>query len=221
MTGADSPGQVGPSRCGGHLRIGTRRAEPSVAAGGRTKLGHPITGIGHEEGERMGLLRRRSTPGAGDATESAAPAARVRKPLTAARAKRMIGVGKAVAPLLAPYALAAAGVARARWDAYRAARLGVEPGQLAAYAGPGGALHARLSRMAEALDRLESGAEAPGTDAARRFAADTRPRLADLAVAVRAAEQMPTPRRRTAYRSIGAELDRLEIALLNHLGVLG
>jgi hypothetical protein len=164
---------------------------------------------------------RRATRKAGAATEEADAALARRKPLTAARAKRMIGVGKAVAPLLAPYALAAAGVARDRWDAYRAARLGVEPGQLGAYAGPGGALHARLSRMADTLDRLESGAEAHGTDAARRFAVETRPRLADLAVAVRAAEQMPTPRRRTAYRSIGAELDRLEIALLNHLGVRG
>jgi hypothetical protein len=49
---------------------------------------------------------------------------------------------------------------------------------------------------------------------------DTRPRLANLAVAVRAAEQMPTPRRRTTYRAIGAELDRIEIGLLGHLGVL-
>jgi Family of unknown function (DUF6474) len=174
---------------------------------------------GHEEGERMGLLRRRATPEAGAAIENAV--GRARKPFTAARAKRMIGVGKAVAPLLAPYALAAAAVARNRWDAYRATRLGVEPGQLAAYSGPGGALHARLSRMAEALDRLQSGAEAHGSGAARRFAVDMRPRLADLAVAVRAAEQMPGPRRRTAYRSIGAELDRIEIALLHHLGVRG
>jgi Family of unknown function (DUF6474) len=194
----------------------------------------------------MGLRRRRSTSGDGGAGEAAADveagatrsaraaressaaedagaalAHRTRKPLTAARAKRLIGVGKVVAPLLAPYALAAAGVARARWDAYRAARLGVEPGQLSAYTGPGGALHARLSRMAEALDGLDSGTGARSTDAARRFAHDTRPRLADLAVAVRAAEQMPTSRRRTAYRSIGAELDRLEVALLGHLGVRG
>jgi hypothetical protein len=193
----------------------------------------------------MGLRRRRPTSGredgAGEAAADVAATAtrragraarrvgatveeagnRARKPLTAARAKRMIGVGKAVAPLLAPYALAAAGVARERWDAYRAARLGVEPGQLSAYTGPGGALHARLSRMAEALDELESGADSHGSGAARRFAAETRPRLADLAVAVRAAEQMPASRRRTAYRSIGAELDRLEITLLHHLGVRG
>jgi hypothetical protein len=168
----------------------------------------------------MGLRRRRSTTS--DRVDGTAEEAgrRTGKPLTPARAKRMIGIGKAVAPLLAPYALAAAGAARARWDAYRAARLGVEPGQLTAYTRPGGALHARLSRMAQALDELESG-EANSTGAARRFATDTRPRLADLAVAVRAAEQMPGSRRRTAYRSIGAELDRLEIALLNHLGIRG
>ena len=125
-----------------------------------------------------------------------------------------------MAPLLAPYALAAAGAARARWDSHRAARLGVEPGQLSAYAGPGGALHARLSRMAEALNELDSGNEAPATDAARTFARDTRPRLADLAVAVRAAEQMPAGRRRAAYRAIGSELDRIEIDLLTLLGVV-
>jgi hypothetical protein len=142
-----------------------------------------------------------------------------RRPLTAARAKRLIGVSKAVAPLLAPYALAIAGVARARWDAHRAARLGVDPGQLAAYAGPGGALHARLSHVAEALNELETSAQLHPTPAARTFAAETRPRLADLAVAVRAAEQMPSARRRTAYRAIAGELDRIETDLLTHLGI--
>jgi len=142
-----------------------------------------------------------------------------RKPLTAAQAKRMIGISKAVAPLLAPYALAAASVARGRWDAYRAARLGVPTDQLSAYAGPGGALHARLSRVAEALNELETGSRVRATDAGRAFAAATRPRLADLAVAVRAAEQMPSSRRRAAYRAIGGELDRIETELLTHLGV--
>ena len=132
----------------------------------------------------------------------------------------MIGVSKAVAPLLAPYALAAASVARSRWDAYRAARLGVQPDQLSAYAGPGGALHARLSRVAEALTQLDTGVEvAQATDAGRAFVAATRPRLADLSVAVRAAEQMPSSRRRAAYRAIGGELDRIETDLLTHLGV--
>jgi Family of unknown function (DUF6474) len=175
----------------------------------------------------MGLRQRSAGSGTdGAATDAVVGAARAaRKPFTAARAKRLIGVGKAVAPLLAPYALAAAGVVRSQWDARRAARLGVEPGQIAKFSGPGGALHARISRIAETLDRLESGAGIDGTgitvtDEARRFVADTRPRLADLAVAVRAAEQMPSARRRTAYRAVGGELDRVEVELLTRLGVL-
>jgi Family of unknown function (DUF6474) len=157
---------------------------------------------------------------AGTTVEQAGTDLARRKPLTASQAKRMIGISKAVAPLLAPYVLAAAGVARARWDAYRAAKLGVEPGQLSAYAGPGGALHARLSRVAEALSELDSGTRVPATEETRAFAAETRPRLADLSVAVRAAEQMPSTRRRAAYRAIGGELDRIEVDLLTHLGVL-
>jgi hypothetical protein len=31
---------------------------------------------------------------------------------------------------------------------------------------------------------------------------------------------MPSPRRRTAYRAIGAELDRIEVDLLRRLGVV-
>lgn len=152
----------------------------------------------------MARRRRRAT---------AAGATAARTPLTPKRAKQLIGIGTAVAPLLAPYALAAASVARGAWDARRAARLGVAADRLAAYSGPGGALHARLSRVAEALTELE------GDEAARPFVDATRPRLADLAVAVRAAEQMPTSRRRTAYRAIGAELDRIEVDLLGRLGV--
>ena len=162
----------------------------------------------------MALRRRSKTAAITDAAE------KVRKPLTGKSAKRIIGVGTAVAPLLAPYALAAAGAVRGAWDARKAARLGVAADQLGAYAGPGGALHARLSRIAEALTELESGPQAQSDGEVSAFAADTRPRLADLAVAVRAAEQMPTPRRRTAYRAIGEELDRIEVDLLTHLGVV-
>jgi hypothetical protein len=142
-----------------------------------------------------------------------------RTPLTAARAKRLIGVGTTVAPLLAPYAMAAAGAVRGRWDSYRAARLGVAPEQLGQFSGPGGALHARLSHVADALNELDSAAEIHSTTAAKRFAEETRPRLVDLSVAVRAAEQMPSSRRRAAYRAIAGELDVIESALLTHLGI--
>lgn len=158
----------------------------------------------------MGLLRR---------SGSKAAAVGGRKPLTAASAKRMIGVGRTVAPLLAPYALVAAGAIRARWDSYRADRLGIAPDQLGAFRGPGGALHARLGRVAEALDRLDPPDGAHGTSAARKFATDTRQRITDLSIAVRAAEPWPLQRRRAAYRAIGGQLDRIESALLTHLGV--
>lgn len=173
----------------------------------------------------MALRRRSAGSAVGSGSSSADAVADVaraaRKPFTAARAKRMIGVSKAVAPLLAPYALAFAGVARSRWDAYRAGRLGVEPGQLSKYTGPDGALNARLSRIAQALQELEGGAGTHGTDDDKAFAARVRPRLEDLGVAVRAAAQMPTPRRRTAYRAIAGELDRVEVELLTRLGVIG
>lgn len=166
----------------------------------------------------LGRRSRRTDP-AKAVTDTAADVGKaVKKPLTGKSAKRMIGVGTAVAPLLAPYALAAAGAARGAWDARKAARYGIAADQLGAYAGPGGALHARLSRVAETLTELES-STTHVTDGATSFVATTRPRLADLAVAVRAAEQMPTARRRTAYKAIGHELDRIEIDLLTHLGV--
>jgi hypothetical protein len=137
-----------------------------------------------------------------------------RKPMTKARAKRLIGIGAAVAPMLAPYALAAAGAVRGTWDNYRAGRLGVTTDKLAEFTGPGGGLHARCSHLAERLTELEG-----GTPAARAFAEQARPRLVELATAVRAAEQMPNNRRRTAFKAISAELDGIEQGVLMHLGI--
>lgn len=138
-----------------------------------------------------------------------------RKPMTKARAKRLIGIGTAVAPMLAPYALAAAGAVRGTWDNYRAGRLGVTADKLAEFTGPGGGLHARISHIAEALTDLEN----RGTPAARTFAEEARPRVTELATAVRAAEQMPAARRRTAFKAISAELDGIEQGVLLHLGI--
>jgi hypothetical protein len=133
------------------------------------------------------------------------------KDLTPANTRRLISVGKAVAPLVLPYAIAGATVARDRWDTHRARRLGVPADQLGQFTGRGGHLHARLSRAGEALAQLPADKKA--------FADETRPRLADLAVAVRAAEQMPATRRRTAFKAVSGELDRIEDALLGHLGI--
>jgi hypothetical protein len=139
------------------------------------------------------------------------------KDLTPARTKRAIAMGKVVVPLLAPYAIAAASVVRAQWDDNRARRLGVSADQLGRFTGRGGSLHARISRAGEALGQLDAGADI--TPRAKTFARETEPRLADLAMAVRAAEQMPSARRRTAFRAVAGELDRIEDQLLGHLGI--
>jgi hypothetical protein len=138
-----------------------------------------------------------------------------RKPMTKARAKRLIGIGTAVAPMLAPYALAVAGAVRGTWDNYRAERLGVTTDKLAEFTGPGGGLHARISHIVEALTDLES----RGTPAAQAFAKEATPRITELATAVRAAEQMPANRRRTAFKAISGELDGIERGVLMHLGI--
>lgn len=137
----------------------------------------------------------------------------------AAKAKRYIAVGRVVAPVLAPYAMAAAGTLRHRWDDHRSRRLGVSPEELGGYSGRGGQLHARISRVARSLDELESDGTTGRNPQAERFVSTNRPRLSDFAAAVRAAEQMPAHRRRAAYRAVSTDLDRIEVELLSYLGV--
>lgn len=163
----------------------------------------------------MALMKRSGPKKSGSEKVVIDVAGKDRKPLTKARAKRLISIGTTVAPLLAPYALAAATAARGSWDSYRAGRLGVAPEELARFRGPGGGLHARLSHLAERLTELEREADPAGT----AFAEQARPRLTELATAVRAAEQMPAPRRRAAFKAIGTELDGIEYTLLSHLGI--
>lgn len=137
----------------------------------------------------------------------------------AKKVQRYLGVAKILAPLLAPYAMAAAGSLRHRLDDHRSRRLGVSPDELGGYSGPGGRLHARLSRIARTLTELREDGTVDRDQAAKRFADETEPRLHDLAAAVRAAENMPAARRKAAYRTVSADLDRIEVGLLDHLGV--
>jgi Family of unknown function (DUF6474) len=146
--------------------------------------------------------------------------------ITAKNAKRAIAVGKVLAPVLTPIAMRAAAAARGAWDDRRARRLGVSPGELNNYSGKGGALHARIASIAGSLRELKasSASRASGTHGERsatveRFVAATEPRLVDLTAAVRAAELMPTERRKAAHRAVAAELDRIEPELLRLLGV--
>ncbi len=146
-------------------------------------------------------------------------ARRTRRELTPARAKRAIALTKVVAPLVAPYATAVAGRLRHSWDARRARQLGVPLTELNNHSGRGGALQARLTGMAKALAEFRDGQQTHATGAARQFAAQNEPRVMDLAAAVRAAQQMPSDRRRAAHRAVAAELDRMEDELLAYLGL--
>jgi Family of unknown function (DUF6474) len=141
--------------------------------------------------------------------------------LNPASAKNLLGVAKvigpAVAPVVAPYALKAASSARDGLDRYRARRLGVDVAQLAEYTGRGGALHARIVGADQSLSELEARAGASAAD--QEFAARGRNTLTKLAVAVRAAERMPTSRRKAAHKSVAAELDPIERELLQRLGL--
>lgn len=135
--------------------------------------------------------------------------------LTPARAKNLVGVAKVIAPVVvpvvAPYALRAASMARDAVDRMRARRMGVAIEDLANYSGHGGALHARIAGVAQAAADLR--ATDPG------YADTSEARLTQLAAAVRAAERMPSARRKSAHKAVGQELDRLEEDLLRRLGV--
>ena len=135
--------------------------------------------------------------------------------LTPAKAKNLLGVAKVVGPVLipvlAPFAAKAAGLVSDRYDHYRARRLGVGIEELTKYTGKGARLHARIAGFAQALDELR----AKDAD----YVTETESRLVKLAAAVRAAERMPTPRRKAAHRAVGADLDVLENELLRRLGV--
>jgi hypothetical protein len=139
--------------------------------------------------------------------------------ITPERAKRLIKLARVVAPtvvpLVAPYALRAAGAVRDGVDRMRARRLGVPPGELARYTGHGARLHVRIAGVAQALAELSERQPA----AAAGFADEGRATLAKLTAAVRAAEHMPSSRRRAAHRAVAAELDRLEAELLRRLGI--
>ena len=140
---------------------------------------------------------------------------------TPKRAKNALAVAKiigpAVIPVVAPYVLRALGEARDRYDRIRANRLGVPVEDLHRYSGRGGTLHARIAGAAEAVADLRKRDDATAED--RAFADRSETTLRQLAAAVRAAERMPTARRKAAHRAVAAELDQLEERVLQRLGV--
>jgi hypothetical protein len=140
---------------------------------------------------------------------------------TPKKAKNALGVAKvigpAVIPVVAPFALRAFGEARDRLDRMRARRLGVPVEDIAKFSGRGGALHARITGASRSIAELRDRAGATEED--RKFAATSQTTLEQLAAVVRAAERMPSTRRRAAHRAASSELDELEQRLLSRLGI--
>jgi hypothetical protein len=158
-------------------------------------------------------MKRRKSKGDTGSGVKAPPAPKI----TPSSTKRAIAVGRIVAPILLPVAMRAAGTVRGAWDEHRARVLGVPPGELHKYSGRGGFLTARINRITQAAAELQASGKQSAEVTA--FIAEAEPRLVDLAAAVRAAEFMPTERRRAAFRSVATELDQLEPRLLHLLGL--
>lgn len=136
-------------------------------------------------------------------------------------ARNVLGVAKVIAPavipVVAPFAVQAAGAARDAYDRYQARKLGVDVSRLAEFTGRGAKLHARISGLADGLVELAMSSKATAAD--KEFADKTKATLEQLAASVRAAERMPAPRRKSAHRAVAGELDVLEGQLLQRLGV--
>ena len=157
------------------------------------------------------MALRKRKPEAGDAGPRFTPK-KAKNALAVAKV-----VGPAVVPLVLPLVMRGLGEVRDRVDRLRARRLGVPVDELSRFSGRGGALHARISGAAEAVDELRGRKEATAED--RTFADTSEVTLRQLAAAVRAAERMPTPRRKAAHKAASHELDQLEERLLQRLGV--
>ena len=142
-------------------------------------------------------------------------------PLTGAKIKRYIGIARILIPVVAPIVYQAVGTVRDRWDAHRARQFGIAPDELGEFTGRGAALYARIHNLALSARDLRTRHGRQGGRAAEitSFVDDAEQRLTDLESAVRAAEQMPASRRRSAHVAIGGELDRIENRLLGLWGV--
>ncbi|MDQ3404964.1 MAG: DUF6474 family protein [Actinomycetota bacterium] len=141
--------------------------------------------------------------------------------MSASNARNALAVAKilgpAVLPVVTPFVVQSAAAVRDRWDRRKARKLGVSVDDLGLYGGKGGALHARISGAATGVDELRTKENL--TPDERTFTDDAERTLRQLAAAVRAAERMPSSRRRAAHRAVTAELDRIEERLLRALGV--
>ena len=140
---------------------------------------------------------------------------------TPKKAKNAVAVAKVlgpvVIPVVAPFAVRAAGTARELYDRYQARKMGVAVDQLGSYTGRGAALHARIAGLADGCRDLGKSDKASAAD--KTFVSESLGTLEQLSASVRAAERMPAARRKSVHRAVHGELERLEGLLLHRLGL--
>ena len=144
-------------------------------------------------------------------------AVREGKLLSPTRIRRLLTVSRLLAPIVVPLFYRVAIAARGLIDQRRADQLGVPLAQLGRFSGHGGQLSARIAGAEQSLRTVQD--NKPKDAETRQFVTAISERLADLAAAVTAAENMPTARRRGAHAAIIRQLDEVDADLMARLGL--
>lgn len=161
--------------------------------------------------------QRSSDRAAVKVAETQLKAAREGKLFSPTRVRRMLTVGRLLAPVLVPLAYRAATAARGMLDERRADQLGVPLSQVGQFSGAGGQLSARVAGAETSLRAVAE--KKPTTAEAKQFVAAMTARLTELAAAITAAEHMPGSQRRAAHSTIAQQLDGIDADLMARLGV--
>jgi Family of unknown function (DUF6474) len=137
--------------------------------------------------------------------------------LSPTRIRRLLTVSRLLAPIVVPLFYRVAIAARGVIDQRRADQLGVPLAQLGRFSGHGGQLSARIAGAEQSLRTVQE--SKPKDAETRQFVTAISERLADLAAAVTAAENMPPTRRRGAHAAISRQLDEIDADLMARLGL--
>ncbi len=137
--------------------------------------------------------------------------------LSPTRIRRLLTVSRLLAPVVVPVVYRVAIAARGLIDQRRADQLGVPLAQIGQFSGDGGRLSARVAGAEQTLRTVQD--NKPKDVETKQFVAAISERLADLAAAVTAAENMPAPRRRGAHAAITRQLDEIDADLMARLGL--
>jgi hypothetical protein len=149
--------------------------------------------------------------------ETKLKAVREGKLLSPTRIRRLLTVSRLLAPIVVPVAYRVAIAARGLIDQRRADQLGVPLAQIGQFSGHGGRLSARIAGGEQSLRAVQE--KKPRDAETQKFVTAISERLADLAAAVTAAENMPAARRRGAHAAISRQLDEIDADLMARLGL--